>query len=175
MEKQVQNLVGLVTALLAYSALLLAFWTTVAGAARLSMAARRDETARAVARLREAPGRCYLAGIAWLLVGWFLMAAGKRLGILALVLLLFWLRHVFRGLVAWMWMRGHQILVELEEVPPTDREALAHGLRATAMASALPIVGWSFLLLAALQGGGAESLRVAAPREAADPRPSPSA
>ena len=159
MHKSVRALLELLTASGAYLLVFALFWVTVWGAARLSFAARREDVDTTGGLLAQAPGRCYVAGVGFLILGWFLLALGKKLGPLVVLVILWWVRHVFRGLVAWFLVRGRQVRAHVVEEPGTDADALREGVRSAAMASALPVLGWAFFGMAALQAAGAESLR----------------
>jgi hypothetical protein len=158
-HKAIEGMVGTLTASGAYLLGFALFWISVWGATRLGFAARREEIEDTAGLVLEAPGRCYVAGVGFLILGWFLLAIGKGLGPLVLLVVLWWIRHVFRGLIAWFLVRGRQVRTHVVEDPGTDADALREGVRSTALASALPFLGWAYLFMAALQAAGAESLR----------------
>lgn len=159
MHKAIEGFVGTLTASGAYLLLFTLFWASVWGAARLAFAARRPQVEDAGGLVLEAPGRCSVAGVGFLILGWFLLAVFHKTGPLMVLLILWWLRHVFRGFLAWLLVRGRQVRAEVEGDPGTDADALREGVRTTAMASAMPVLGWALLFMAVLQGAGAESLR----------------
>lgn len=159
MHKAIEGFIGTLTASGAYLLLFTLFWATLWGSARLGFAARREEIEDTAGLVLEAPGRCYVAGVGFLVLGWFVLALGKGLGPLAILLVLWWVRHVFRGLVAWFLVRGRQVRTHVVEDLGTDADALHEGLRSAALVSAMPFLGWALFFMAALQGAGAESLR----------------
>lgn len=165
---EVGKLAGLVSLILGYLTLLVLAWGAVLGAGRLSLVARYREHQQAGTVLDRAPGRCYLAGLGGLFLGWIALALLKSLHLLALLFLLAWVRKVFRGLVGVALLRGRQLREGLDEAPGSEAEAFGTGLLALALASALPVLGWGYLALVLVQGLGAEIL---APRSLPDEVP----
>lgn len=159
LAKAVAEFLGVIGAVGAYLVVFTVAWTAALGAARLVAATRPTETRRTGALLRSAPGRCLLSGIAHLIVAMIVSKIlGAINGLLGLLFGLWWLRTCFRGAVAWWMLRGEELHSWRYGTAGTEAEGLDEGVRAVAMASALPVFGWFFLFYVSLQGLGAETL-----------------